>query len=140
MQPECLITDLEIPDPKCPVTPWSDWSPCSVTCGKGVQIRTRLLLVEPDKEAECKAKGKDFNQQRECATRQDCTFDYETARSICTMEPDIGACRGAYSRFYYDASKQSCEVRIFRTLDFLTLFKSQNLLILSLTFCNVAGI
>lgn len=109
MQPECSVTDLEIPDPKCPVTPWSDWSPCSVTCGRGVQIRTRLLLVEPDQEAECKAKGKELHQQRECNTRQDCTFDYETARTICTMEPDVGACRGTYSRYYYDASKQSCE-------------------------------
>lgn len=108
MQPECSITDLEVPDPKCPMTPWSDWSPCSVSCGKGVQIRTRLLLVEPEKEAECRGK-KELNQQRQCSVRQDCVFDFETAQTICTLEPDAGSCRGAYKRFYYDAARQSCQ-------------------------------
>lgn len=108
MQPECSITDLEIPDPNCPVTPWSDWSPCSTTCGRGVQIRTRLLLVEPQKETQCKSR-KELNQQRECTVRQDCSFDFETARQICNLEPDVGACRGAYRRFHYNPNKQACE-------------------------------
>lgn len=109
MKPDCKITDLEIPDSNCPVTAWSDWSPCSTTCGKGVQIRTRLLLVEPNKKAECMAKGKELNQQRECTTRQDCTLDFETARTVCNLPSDNGACRGSYKRFFYNPNNQDCE-------------------------------
>lgn len=108
MQPECSISDIEMPDPKCPLTIWSDWSPCSATCGKGIQIRTRLLLVEPENIAECKGR-KELNQQRQCVIRQDCVFDYEAARTICTSEPDAGSCRGNYKRFYYESSRQSCQ-------------------------------
>lgn len=109
MKPDCKITDLEIPDPICPTGAWSDWSPCSTTCGKGIQIRTRLLLVEPNKKAECIAKKKELNQQRECTIRQDCTLDFESARTVCNLPSDNGACRGSYKRFFYNPTKQDCE-------------------------------
>ncbi|CAG0924111.1 unnamed protein product, partial [Notodromas monacha] len=32
--------------PECAVTPWSYWSPCSVSCGKGVSVRTRMYVDE----------------------------------------------------------------------------------------------
>ena len=33
---------------ECRVTEYSDWAPCSVTCGKGIRMRSRQY-VNPDK-------------------------------------------------------------------------------------------
>jgi hypothetical protein len=107
MQPECQITDIEAPDHECPVTPWSDWSPCSASCGRGVQIRTRLLLVEPHKEEMCR-KRLELNQQKMCEVRQQCLFNPEETRDICNSEVDSGQCRGSYMRYYYNVHTQSC--------------------------------
>ncbi|KAF7663205.1 hypothetical protein LDENG_00216530, partial [Lucifuga dentata] len=43
MMPECHT----IP---CMLSPWSDWSECSVTCGRGMRTRQRMLKSDP---AEC---------------------------------------------------------------------------------------
>ncbi|XP_039988819.1 spondin-1b isoform X3 [Xiphias gladius] len=43
MMPECYT----IP---CMLSPWLDWSECSVTCGRGVRTRQRMLKSDP---AEC---------------------------------------------------------------------------------------
>lgn len=73
MLPECSTNDLEIPDPMCPVTQWSDWSPCSQTCGGGVTIRTRLLLSDEAKKDEC-MKRRQLSQQQECVQRDECVM------------------------------------------------------------------
>ncbi|XP_029909538.1 LOW QUALITY PROTEIN: spondin-1b [Myripristis murdjan] len=45
---KCMMPDCHtIP---CMLSPWSDWSECSVTCGRGVRTRQRMLKSDP---AEC---------------------------------------------------------------------------------------
>lgn len=51
----------------------------------------------------------ELNQQRQCSQRQDCVFDYETARTICSLDRDVGSCRGIYKRFFYDPVQQECQ-------------------------------
>lgn len=109
MEPECVITDLESPDPNCPVTGWSDWSPCSTTCGAGVVIRTRLLLLsDPGQMAEC-AKKMDLNQQKPCSNRADCVVDENAIKAMCQEKPSYGQCRASFQRFAYNPETQSCQ-------------------------------
>ena len=66
----------------CPVTDWSDWSPCSASCGKGVKLRTRLLLVAPEVQEKCSARV-ELVQQRHCVVQEECTFDMAVAKRVC---------------------------------------------------------
>uniref|UniRef100_A0A8C4NWC2 Spondin-1 n=1 Tax=Dicentrarchus labrax TaxID=13489 RepID=A0A8C4NWC2_DICLA len=53
MMPECHT----IP---CMLSPWSDWSECSVTCGRGMRTRQRMLKSDP---AEC---NEELEQTEKC--------------------------------------------------------------------------
>lgn len=44
----------------CMLSPWSDWSECSVTCGLGVRMRQRMLKSDP---AEC---SEELEQTEKC--------------------------------------------------------------------------
>ncbi|XP_064108632.1 spondin-1-like isoform X2 [Macrobrachium nipponense] len=61
--------------PDCAVTQWTDWSPCSVTCGEGAITRTRHFLVPAASRDNCYVKRMD---KRPCfGERRNCTVDPE---------------------------------------------------------------
>lgn len=84
----CLVLISEVncsnfflqPDPLCPTTDWSEWSPCSVSCGPGVSIRTRTLLVQESMKEKCRSRVQVI-QQFSCS-QEDCSFDLATAKGI----------------------------------------------------------
>lgn len=84
MRPECTFEQVELPDPMCPTTQWSDWSPCSASCGKGVTIRTRLVLLEDEAMKQKCAKRLELHQQKQCVIAQDCSINAELARGNIT--------------------------------------------------------
>ncbi|XP_022251017.1 spondin-1-like isoform X2 [Limulus polyphemus] len=90
---------------KCAVTQWSGWSPCTVTCGRGMKFRTRLYLI-PSALAFCNT---ELMQKTTCeAENPTCISHLADAKEICMMQKDMGPCRGLFKRWYYDTDKQSC--------------------------------
>ena len=105
-QVNCDQVEEERISAECPVTDWSNWSPCSQSCGSGLHVRTRLYRVSKEEQlaAGCSVqlveKGSCRGQSRRCQGSDQ--------RLACSQEKQVGPCRGTFKRWYYDNNSKQC--------------------------------
>jgi len=124
-------------DPQCAVADWSAWSPCSVTCGLGYNIRTRVFKLSFVPNRVCE--GVRLTEKQDCLV-ENCRwmeyYDDDTQQDIddlqyttdddpvtieihpdepvvkqpyCVEDPDPGRCRMEITRWYYNPLVGDCQ-------------------------------
>ncbi|XP_063710032.1 spondin-1-like [Culicoides brevitarsis] len=119
--PEDIKEYDTIEDEMCRTTGWSEWSPCSKSCGRGRKARYRSLLsqsnitsekqsIEAIRSIERRCHHVNLVEERICGEDQPACEDrlYHPPR-YCTRRPKAGFCRQKMPRWYYDKNLDDCE-------------------------------
>ncbi|CAF2527114.1 unnamed protein product [Rotaria sp. Silwood2] len=116
-----LITETDTPSTPCSLTEWSDWTPCSRTCGIGYKTRTRNVNLTHDCNEE------QLVERQSCMDRRcQCLLDEAFYVRVFQREPsdskDIG--------YIYTYSNDTTELRNFvyinDTVDQGTIIRTQD--------------
>ena len=98
----------------CDMTEWSDWSPCSATCGTGLRRRTRQL-VNPENAHLCvgaAGSGSLLEETDSCTNNNfpNCTEISQLINysEICKLPAVRGPCSGNFPRWFYDSRLNRC--------------------------------
>lgn len=98
----------------CPTTMWTPWSPCSVSCGYGQQIRSRSLkrkiFASPNPE-ECD--HIELQEVQICGQYNPPCNSYgggSQLANFCLLPPDSGTCRHFKNKWFYNPITNDCGI------------------------------
>eukprot|EP01012_Entosiphon_sulcatum_P049575 TRINITY_DN6820_c0_g1_i6.p1 TRINITY_DN6820_c0_g1~~TRINITY_DN6820_c0_g1_i6.p1 ORF type:complete len:7637 (+),score=112.47 TRINITY_DN6820_c0_g1_i6:5459-28369(+) len=78
------------PDTLCEVSSWSEFSPCSVSCGGGFKTRTRVITVQPTGKESCpQLSDRQLCNEQPCPI--DCLLSEFTPWSPCSLDCGTGS-------------------------------------------------
>lgn len=103
----CLPGEVERIDPACAVTDWSLWSPCSVSCGNGIKVRTRLYRVTREEQLRAGCTVQLMEKGTCTGRKEDCNWG--NTEDICGQEMEVGPCRGYFTRWFHDPESRTCK-------------------------------
>lgn len=106
---DCGPGEVEVISEDCAVTGWSDWSPCSVSCGNGLNVRTRLYKVSRQQQVESGCSLLLMEKGNCSGEREECRWEGDEYRVICNQKKEPGPCRGAFTKWFFNPDANECQ-------------------------------